>query len=129
MRRSLRGTLEQAWCLTQGCFEIEWFDSGGDGFSGADCGESGFELGPFGEVLAAEDGTDFGDALTTSICVDVPWCFADYNGDGMRSVDDLLVLLSDFGCIESCEADNNLDASVGVSDLMGMLAVYGTSCF
>ena len=124
-------TVQQTWCLTEGCYDILWSDAGGDGFSGADCGESGgFELvGPFGEVLAAEDGTDFGDALTTSICVEVPWCFADYNGDGMRSVDDLLVLLSDFGCIESCEADNNLDASVGVSDLMGMLAVYGTSCF
>ena len=124
-------TLEQTWCLTQGCFEIEWFDSGGDGFSGADCGEAGgFELqGPFGEVLAAEEGTDFGDALITPICIDVPWCFADYNGDGMRSVEDLLVLLSDFGCIGSCDADNNLDASVGVADLMGMLSVYGASCF
>lgn len=124
-------TVQQTWCLTEGCYEILWSDQGGDGFSGSDCGEyGGFTLtGPFDEILASEEGTDFGNALTTSVCIDVPWCFADYNGDGMRSVDDLLVLLSDFGCIGSCEADNNQDASVGVSDLMGMLSVYGTSCF
>lgn len=124
-------TVQQAWCLTEGCYEILWSDGGGDGFSGSDCGESGgFELaGPFGDLLASEEGTDFGDSLITSICVEVPWCFADYNGDGMRSVEDLLVLLSDFGCVGSCDADNNQDASVGVADLMGMLSVYGASCF
>ena len=124
-------TVQQTWCLTEGCYEILWSDGGGDGFSGSDCGESGgFELaGPFGDLLASEEGTDFGDSLITSICVEVPWCFADYNGDGMRSVEDLLVLLSDFGCVGSCDADNNQDASVGVADLMGMLSVYGASCF
>ena len=124
-------TMQQTWCLTEGCHEIVWSDVGGDGFSGADCGESGgFELkGPFGDILAAEEGTDFGDALIAQICIDVPWCFADYNGDGMRSVDDLLALLSDFGCFGSCEADNNADGAVGVADLMGMLSVYGLTCF
>ena len=124
-------TMQQTWCLTEGCHEIVWSDVGGDGFSGANCGESGgFELkGPFGDILAAEEGTDFGDALIVQICIDVPWCFADYNGDGMRSVDDLLALLSDFGCFGSCEADNNADGAVGVADLMGMLSVYGSTCF
>ena len=123
-------TVQQSWCLTEGCYDIEWTDSGGDGFSGADCGEEGgFELkGPFGELVASEQGTNFGDSLSTSICIEVPWCFADYNGDGVRSVEDLLTLLSDFGCLETCEADNNNDASVGVSDLMSMLSVYGLHC-
>ena len=67
--------------------------------------------------------------MIAQICIDVPWCFADYNGDGMRSVDDLLALLSDFGCFGSCEADNNADGAVGVADLMGMLSVYGSTCF
>ena len=127
---SPRDTLLLEWCLTEGCFEIVWEDDGNDGFSGSYCGEAGgFELrGPFGEILESQDGTDFGTSLTTAFCIDVPWCFADYNGDGQRAVDDLLNLLSDFGCVQSCPADNNLDGSVGVTDLMNMLSVYGSGC-
>ena len=123
-------TMQQTWCLTEGVMRLCGLMLEAM-VSGADCGESGgFELkGPFGDILAAEEGTDFGDALIAQICIDVPWCFADYNGDGMRSVDDLLALLSDFGCFGSCEADNNADGAVGVADLMGMLSVYGLTCF
>jgi hypothetical protein len=58
----------------------------------------------------------------------VPWCYADFNGDGARSVDDLLTMLSDFGCQNLCDADTDLDDSVGVADLMNMLSVYGQGC-
>ena len=125
-----RDTAQYSWCLSEGCYEVVWNDEGIDGFSGEDCGESGgYELrGPFGELLELEEGTDFGDELIRTVCVDVPWCFADYNGDGQRSVNDLLTLLSDFGCSSSCWTDNSFDGSVGVSDLMNVLSVYGTDC-
>lgn len=123
-------TISSTWCLSQGCYEIFWQDQGADGFSGDDCGEpGGFRLrGPFGEVVQEMDGSDFGASLTTDFCVSLPWCYADYNGDGFRSVNDLLTLLSDFGCSTTCFADNDEDGSVGVNDLMNMLTVYGAGC-
>jgi hypothetical protein len=66
--------------------------------------------------------------LSTEFCISLPWCYADYNGDGTRSVNDLLTLLSDFGCNTACFADNDQDGSVGVNDLMNMLTVYGSGC-
>jgi hypothetical protein len=124
-------TVSSTWCLSQGCYEILWEDQGNDGFSGSYCGESGgFRLvGPFGETLHESLGVNFGSSLSTEFCISLPWCFADYNGDGNRSVDDLLTLLSNFGCDSSCFADNNQDDSVGVQDLMNMLSVYGSDCF
>ena len=53
----------------------------------------------------------------------VPWCYADFNGDG-QGVDDLLAML-DFGCQTSCDADTDFDDGVGVADLMNMLSVFG----
>ena len=123
-------TTLQEWCLSEGCYSLIWDDKGEDGFSGADCGEGGGYVmrGPFGEVWDEANAVDFGSQLLNSFCIDVPWCFADYNGDGTRSVTDLLSLLGDFGCTTSCETDNNLDGSVGVSDLMNVLSVFGTGC-
>jgi len=123
-------TLSSTWCLSAGCYEILWEDEGEDGFSGSYCGEAGgFMLrGPFGDVVQEEAGTDFGASLSTEFCISLPWCYADYNGDGTRSVNDLLSLLSDFGCSATCFADNDQDGSVGVNDLMNMLSVYGSGC-
>ena len=45
-----------------------------------------------------------------------------------RAVDDLLTMLSNFGCQSSCYADTDLDDSVGVADLMNMLSVFGQGC-
>ena len=123
-------TVTVSWCLSYGCYDLIWEDQGGDGFSGSDCGyPGGFELlDPFGTIVADEDGLDFGSELGVFFCVDVPWCFADYNGDGTRTVQDLLAILSEFGCTANCYADNNQDGSVGVADLMNMLSVYGLNC-
>ena len=123
-------TLETTWCLSQGCHSFVWTDQGGDGFSGDDCGEpGGFVLrGPFGDVVHQAQEVTFESTLGFDFCVEVPWCFADYNGDGERTVNDLLTLLSEFGCTGGCFADNNFDGSVTVGDLMNMLTVYGNSC-
>ncbi len=123
-------TISTSWCLTEGCHALVWSDLGGDGFSGSYCGQSGgYTLsGPFGEVIDQADGLDFGSHLEVAFCVEVPWCFADYNGDGHRGVDDLLMLLSEFGCLEGCPYDNDLDDLVGVGDLMNMLSVFSVGC-
>jgi len=123
-------TVMQTWCLSEGCYALTWSDKGSDGFSGDDCGEEGgYQLaGPFGDIWAQSEGDDFGEETTATFCISVPWCYADYNGDGLRSVDDLLTLLSEFGCQTSCFTDTNFDASVGVADLMNMLTVYGQDC-
>ena len=123
-------TLSYTWCLTEGCYHVVWQDSGNDGFSGDYCGEAGgFRLfDPFGDILEENLGSDFGNVLVSEFCVDVPWCFADYDGDGQRSVNDLLTLLSDFGCQTDCYADNSWDGFVSIEDLMNVLSVYGTGC-
>lgn len=127
---SAADTVSQTWCLAEGCYELVWNDQGGDGFSGAYCGEpGGYALkGPFEDIISQAQGLDFGEELTVPFCVSVPWCYADFNGDGTRSVDDLLTMLSDFGCQSFCYADTDLDDSVGVSDLMNMLSVFGQGC-
>ncbi len=123
-------TISQTWCLSEGCYELVWNDEGGDGFSGSFCGESGgYSLsGPFQETLFYESGLDFGEELVVPFCVSVPWCFADFNGDGIRSVDDLLTMLSEFGCSIDCATDTDFDESVGVGDLMNILSVFGQGC-
>ncbi len=123
-------TIHATFCLTEGCYDLVWSDEGGDGFSGAYCGEPGGYalLGPFEETISDAQGLDFGDELVVPFCVAVPWCYADFNGDGTRSVDDLLTMLSDFGCPTGCFTDTDFDDSVGVSDLMNMLSVFGQGC-
>ena len=123
-------TVSQSWCLSEGCYELIWNDLGGDGFSGSYCGEAGgYALnGPFDDVISDASALDFGEELAVPFCVSVPWCYADFNGDGNRSVDDLLAMLSDFGCQTSCDTDTDFDDSVGVADLMNMLSVFGQGC-
>ena len=52
---------------------------------------------------------------------DVP---GDLNGDGVVGVDDLLVLLSQWGSCGGCPADINGDGEVGVDDLLELLANF-----
>ena len=55
-------------------------------------------------------------------------CPGDLNLDTQVSVADVLVMLSDFGCISACESDLTSDGSVGVEDLLALLAYFGTQC-
>ena len=56
-------------------------------------------------------------------------CSADLNGDNSITVADLLLVLSEFGCIESCDAtDVNGDGVTTVADLLELLSVFGTIC-
>ena len=58
---------------------------------------------------------------------DVP-CVGDLTGDGVVSVEDMLFLLSDFGCVTDCNADVDLDDAVTIADLLQLLSAFGEPC-
>ena len=55
-------------------------------------------------------------------------CPSDLNADLTVSIADLLLLLSEFGCIEGCTADINGDGQVAVSDVLELLSSFGEPC-
>ena len=67
--------------------------------------------------------------LPYSINVATSTCFnEDLNSDGIVSIQDLLNLLSEFGCLSACESDLNQDGIVNVDDLLQVLSEYGNIC-
>jgi hypothetical protein len=63
-----------------------------------------------------------GDGICDSICSE------DLNSDGVVSVQDLLLLLTEFGCPSLCEYDVNQDGVVTVEDLLLVLTEFGAYC-
>ena len=57
-----------------------------------------------------------------------PACPADLDGDGLYGATDILVLLSEFGCLSQCEMDITGDGAVSAIDILALLALYGDSC-
>ena len=55
-------------------------------------------------------------------------CPEDLPMDGLVSVDDILMMLSDFGCLEDCAADVDLDNAVTIADLLLLLTKFGEGC-
>ena len=55
-------------------------------------------------------------------------CQLDLNGDALITVSDVLVLLSEFGCITDCTADVSGDGLVTVADVLAMLGAFGSDC-
>jgi hypothetical protein len=60
-------------------------------------------------------------------CFDCP---ADFNGNNTIGTDDLLILLSEYGCAppEACTTDLTNDGYVNSNDLLAFLASYGENC-
>ena len=123
-------TLSRILCLPEGCLVLQWDDEDGDGWLDAYCTESGgfVWLSPFDEVLASSTNSDYSSSSSFTSCVDSPWCYSDFDGDGERTVADLLWVLSEYGCTSGCTADLNGDGEVSVIDLMNLLSNYGVSC-
>jgi hypothetical protein len=44
------------------------------------------------------------------------------------TVADVLLVLSEFGCVSGCTADVDGDTYVNVSDILLLLAAFGTAC-
>ncbi|MBC8150136.1 MAG: hypothetical protein H8E97_02490, partial [Bacteroidetes bacterium] len=55
-------------------------------------------------------------------------CTGDINGDGVITVADVLLVLSEFGCLSGCTADVDGDSYVNVADILLLLAAFGTAC-
>ena len=55
-------------------------------------------------------------------------CASDLNQDGLTAIDDLLGLLSEFGCQFDCEQDVDGNGTVTSADLLILLAGFGTEC-
>lgn len=50
---------------------------------------------------------------------------ADFSGDGIIDINDLIILMSDFGCINSCSADATGDGLVTVADIQFFISAFG----
>ncbi len=57
-----------------------------------------------------------------------PLCPEDTSNDGVVTVYDLLLVLSEFGCGFSCEYDVNQDGNVTVDDLLLILGAFSSTC-
>jgi hypothetical protein len=57
-------------------------------------------------------------------------CPEDLNGDGSITVQDVLIVLANFGCAEPEPCIGDIDSSnyVGVSDVLEMLSAFGSNC-
>lgn len=75
-------------------------------------------------------GTPLADALNDALCAAIPEpaCLGDFDGDGFVTVNDLLLLLAEFGCLQNCTTDLDGDGVVGTSDVLIFLSVFGSVC-
>ena len=75
------------------------------------------------------DGNCLQDSDNDGICDGDEFCLGDLNKDGLRSTADILILLTDYGCVEGCgDADLDNDGQVTTTDILAMLTVFGTFC-
>ena len=56
------------------------------------------------------------------------FCQEDLNSDGYITIQDILLILSEFGCTSLCENDINQDGFVTVDDLLQVLSEFGNTC-
>ena len=81
-------------------------------------------------------GADGGICCTTTLCVDIPDCSAleqsaDLDGDGVVTIQDLLLMIGAWGPCddcdppEACPADVDVDCAVGITDLLILLGTWG----
>lgn len=78
----------------------------------------------FFDYVLYEDGDEL---ISLAPSDDAP-CVGDLTGDGVVSVEDMLFLLSDFGCVTDCNADVDLDDAVTIADLLQLLSAFGEPC-
>jgi uncharacterized repeat protein (TIGR01451 family) len=56
-------------------------------------------------------------------------CNADFNCDGIRDTEDLLIFINQYGCLNGCETDLDANTIVNVQDLFIFLSLYDESCW
>ena len=83
-----------------------------------------------GTIYDPEGPANFEDAIF-NLCFtteNAGTCAADFDVNGIVDVNDLLVMLSDFGCTASCVADLDGDDIVGATDILVFLVAFGALC-
>ncbi len=65
------------------------------------------------------------DGSCTYNCNDCP---GDFDADNFVNTNDLLFLLSEYGCTVACFADMNGDSEVNTNDLLSFLTYFGADC-
>ena len=119
-------------CLEYGCYALNVHDTYGDGMSWN--GVDGYYLliETASEIVLAEiiSGSNFGTEATHPFCLegDTTTCLGDLNSDGVITVADILLVLSDFGCTSNCSADIDNDGAVTVADVLALLSLFGQAC-
>jgi len=56
------------------------------------------------------------------------YCLTDLSGNGWTEVQDLLLLLADFGCLVGCVGDVTGDGASNVEDVLAVLSAFGSDC-
>lgn len=122
----------ESLCLPDGCYTLEVFDSFGDGMAGTISGcliDGNYSLSyTGGGELAAMQVANFGYYAAHQFCISFPACTGDFNGDGYVNSGDLLILLSEFGCVQNCTTDLNGDDIINTGDVLLFLGSYGNIC-
>jgi hypothetical protein len=55
-------------------------------------------------------------------------CPTDLSGNGVTEIQDLLILLADFGCVTNCNGDVTNDGASNVEDILALLSAFGIIC-
>ena len=55
-------------------------------------------------------------------------CMGDFNGDEVRNVSDLLIMIAEFGCVTNCATDMNGDGIANGTDVLLFLGLYALPC-
>ena len=124
---------------------LTWPDADGDGFGDQDEAAQGHcGVAPPGWVTQTGDCNDNNANVYTGAPIaplgedvncdgfvssgELAPCSSDLNGDGLTAIEDLLGLLSEFGCTIGCEQDVDGNGAVTSADLLILLAGFGTDC-
>ena len=124
--------------LAAGTYTVTGYDSWGDGWTGGELTITDSVSGA-SVVLIVYESESTVDIEVTGVFISSciyqeegytcdSLCSEDLSGDGVVGVQDLLLLLIEFGCTSSCENDLNQDGSVAVDDILQLLSGFGTTC-
>ena len=131
--------------VDEGTTQLMWYlDADGDGF-GSDAMPAELSCLPLSErVLIAGDCNDnmavmypgaplLMDGLDNNCDGEISPselnpCMGDFDMDGVRTINDMLHLLSSFGCSSGCTASLNAEDNVATDDLLLWLGVFGLNC-
>ena len=56
------------------------------------------------------------------------YCVTDLSGNGLTDVQDVLIILADFGCFAGCDGDITGDGASTIADVLAILSAFGQPC-